>query len=109
LIDMAAAKKPGLSPFRENDPWIWGRIGSPASICPEFPGVLRENFGFENRGVELAGQVPVFYRHDEYFQPRPWSDFDAALVLGCPGRGEDHCEELGTLPGYLTPEPEPGD
>ena len=105
LVDAAMeARNPKQSQFRNYDSWVWGRHDSSERICAESPGLIRENFAFLNRGVGLAARVPVFYNNDQTSQGQPWSDFDAALVLGCPDGNADHCADLPAIKGYLNTE-----
>ncbi len=102
LVDTAMeVEKPNESRFRDDDTWIWGRHDSSTPLCSEHPGVIRENFVFLNRGVERSSRVPVSSHFDQYIQSGPWSDFDAALVMGCPDRADDKCHDLPSVPGYL--------
>jgi hypothetical protein len=109
LVDTAMeARSPGRSQFRNYDSWVWGRHDSSDKICAESPGLIRENFAFLNRGVALAARVPVFYNNDQTSQSQPWSDFDAALVLGCPDGEIDRCADLPAISGYLNAEANTG-
>lgn len=63
--------------------WVWGRPENHQLVCSQQRPPTPNNFAFLNRGVELAKRIPMLYWSGPSFVGRPWSDYDAALVLGC--------------------------
>ncbi|MBI3548241.1 MAG: hypothetical protein HY078_04220 [Elusimicrobia bacterium] len=103
LIDIAAeAVTPGKAYFRDMDAWVWGKLQFDERVCEQYPGVVGENFAFTAAGAALASRVPVIYWNYPQMRSGPWSDYDAALVLGCPAQEADACP-TPAIPGYLVP------
>ncbi|MGZ6290092.1 MAG: hypothetical protein ACXWQO_18030 [Bdellovibrionota bacterium] len=89
-----------MEPATDTYSWDWTETSANRLVCAERAGVIPENFAFLTEGKKLAAQVPVYSRNDTFIQSGAWSDFDAALVLGCPHTGADHCD-LAPVPGYI--------
>lgn len=88
--------------------WSWHESDG-KSVCGESPGIVRENFAFELKNSQsLAAQAPMFYGAfseagtDRFEFVGRWSDFDAALLLGCTDPKAKACPVPGeAATGYL--------
>ena len=90
LVDTAIDFTGGVvqAGLREMDPWIWGQHDK-VPTCSKPPPILKENFGFLN--ISGSEQVPLTLQNSLGWISDNWSNYDGALVLGCPSQFDDHC------------------
>lgn len=61
--------------------WNWADPRTRSFVCPSTRPAMNETFAFLNQEFALSKSVPVFYWPPPWTL-RPWSDFDAGIVLG---------------------------
>jgi hypothetical protein len=91
------------------DAWIWPQgpkpgkswndLGVMDALCTDVPGANGENYAFLTGGMNLASKVPITHVNSpEGGNSGAWDQFDALIMLSCPGFAGDRCgENSGSL------------